>query len=828
MALTKITPQMFDTSTAGHDFNIDNGTFVVDASANRVGIGTTSPAQTLHVSSTAATSNGIRISNSEGSFEARVDQGEFYLYDVDDNRIPFLIDTSGNVGIGTATPSTLLDVNGVLTATSIAGTLTTAAQTNITSVGTLTALTVDDITIDGSTISDAADFTIDAGTDIILDADSGVWRFKDAGTTVFQVARDGNSYLGLYSGISDMDMRFQGNDGGSTVTALTLDMSEAGAATFNSNVGIGGSPNTYSGYGTVTVNGTTGSLLDLEVNGTLTGEVFADSSGFGFQTIQSDQDIIFKGNDGGSTITALTLDMSAKGSAIFNEDANVIIQGTHNEGGGLLFLKGTDTAASSKNLGSLCFGNPSDACLAMIRGVTTDTTAADLRFFTEAQGAAIEERFRIASDGKVGISEGGVIYASRFSVGKPANHTPGSVFTSSPSSFFSEAALGGTTGNSQKIAIFGGSDASNVSGLAIYRYRRSTGTNWTTDGFSLRQEVDSTASIYDYMNFAGGNVGIGSANPDSALHILKGSGAGHNGIRIDNTTSYYAQLNFYTTGGNRRGFIQSAGDGDLEVGTDSSSGNLQLFAGGQLGLEIHNTTRNIGVGVTPDTSGGYKFKVYSGDYVTMKLRAPTYPVLRFEAVNQNSGNNASIGVGAGNAVNINPNNATVGLSIDNTGIVTAPNQPYVQGRGNAGWTAYSGSAIWEIQPHGASPVTSRDHNSDYSTTNKRFTCPVDGVYLVMASWYIYQTAVASAGSQYIHPALYRNGVLAWNGGVQPYTIYGHEINRAGTSSKHYDGIQMSYTIYCSANDYLDIRAYTPNSNTQSYENYHYFSYTLLS
>ena len=81
MALTKITPQMFDTSAAGHDFNIDNGTFVVDASANRV-------------------------------------------------------------GIGTATPSTLLDVNGTLTATSIAGTLTTAAQTNITSVGTLTGLVV--------------------------------------------------------------------------------------------------------------------------------------------------------------------------------------------------------------------------------------------------------------------------------------------------------------------------------------------------------------------------------------------------------------------------------------------------------------------------------------------------------------------------------------------------------------------------------------------------------------------------------------------------------------------------------------------------------------
>ena len=157
-----------------------------------------------------------------------------------------------------------------------------------------------------------------------------------------------------------------------------------------------------------------------------------------------------------------------------------------------------------------------------------------------------------------------------------------------------------------------------------------------------------------------------------------------------------------------------------------------------------------------------------------------------------------------------------------------PKQPYVQGRGNAGWTAFSSSAIWEIQPHGSTPITSVDRNSNYSTTNKRFTCPVDGVYLVMASWYIYQTAAASAGGQYIHPALYKNGSVSWNSNVQPYTIVGYEIDRSGTGSKHYDGVQIAFIVYCSAGDYLDIRAYTPNSNTQSYENYHYFSYTLLS
>ena len=96
--------QKYGIHADSNDLKITYGSGVLVDFQNdgNVGIGTTSPAQTLHVSSTGATSNGIRISNSEGSFDARVDQGEFYLYDVDDNRIPFLIDTSGNVLLGTS------------------------------------------------------------------------------------------------------------------------------------------------------------------------------------------------------------------------------------------------------------------------------------------------------------------------------------------------------------------------------------------------------------------------------------------------------------------------------------------------------------------------------------------------------------------------------------------------------------------------------------------------------------------------------------------------------------------------------------------------------
>ena len=55
MALTKITPQMFDASATAHDLNVDNGTFVVDGSASRVGIGKTNPSTLLDVNAVSYT-----------------------------------------------------------------------------------------------------------------------------------------------------------------------------------------------------------------------------------------------------------------------------------------------------------------------------------------------------------------------------------------------------------------------------------------------------------------------------------------------------------------------------------------------------------------------------------------------------------------------------------------------------------------------------------------------------------------------------------------------------------------------------------------------------
>ena len=61
-------------------------------------------------------------------------------------------------------------------------------------------------------------------------------KIKIANTNVLKVS--GSSSPTIESLVSDGDIIFKGNDGGSAITALTLDMSDAGTAIFNSSVKI--------------------------------------------------------------------------------------------------------------------------------------------------------------------------------------------------------------------------------------------------------------------------------------------------------------------------------------------------------------------------------------------------------------------------------------------------------------------------------------------------------------------------------------------------------------------------------------------------------------
>ena len=126
--------------------------------------------------------------------------------------------------------------------------LTVNGTAEVTGASTLTGavtadagVSIDNITIDGTEIDlSSGNLTLDVAGDINLDADGGDVNFKDGGTSIGYLSNSSGTLL-LGVNTSDADFKVQGNDGGSTINALTIDMSEAGAATFNAGVTVANS-----------------------------------------------------------------------------------------------------------------------------------------------------------------------------------------------------------------------------------------------------------------------------------------------------------------------------------------------------------------------------------------------------------------------------------------------------------------------------------------------------------------------------------------------------------------------------------------------------------
>ena len=308
------------------------------------------------------------------------------------NSVALSTDTTGDY-VSTITAGTGLTSTGATSGEGIAHTLSVdAAQTQITSVGTLTSLTVDDITIDGSTISDSgtlditsgADFTIDSAADITLDAGGGDWRYKDDGTTIATWSNVSGTYQ-VKVNTQDADFKIIGDDGGSEVTALTLDMSDAGAAQFNSNVGIGTAPT---------------STLHLKNGGRDLNFILADSPASGDAGVQitagaSD----FIGIFGGSSNGELLLGSNGAEKMRIDSSGNVGIGQTspdHKLTVNASAFDGIQLQSGGSDCGYL--------------GVNTDTVyvgaGSNLIFHTGHAGLTNgTERMRIGSSGNVGIGD---------------------------------------------------------------------------------------------------------------------------------------------------------------------------------------------------------------------------------------------------------------------------------------------------------------------------------------------------------------------------------------------------------------------------------------
>jgi hypothetical protein len=90
------------------------------------------------------------------------------------------------------------------------------------------------LTVNGN-ITSPSDLTLDAGGDIIFDADGTDIILKDGGTSFGSFKRASSDFV-IKSEASNNDIILKGVDSGVTITALTLDMSAEGKALFNNDV----------------------------------------------------------------------------------------------------------------------------------------------------------------------------------------------------------------------------------------------------------------------------------------------------------------------------------------------------------------------------------------------------------------------------------------------------------------------------------------------------------------------------------------------------------------------------------------------------------------
>ena len=268
-------------------------------------------------------------------------------------------------------------------------TIDSPSITNTTILGTATigAVTTNDISANGSNAalsvasSGTGDLTLDAGGDIILDADNADVILKDDGTEFGRISRV-SSDLVIKSATNNKDILFKGVDASSVITALTLDMSEAGAATFNSTIAATGLT-VNSAYTLPTADGTNGQALVTDGSGTLSFGTVADASA-------SDDSAALVISDKRITSTARTVDSfhaTFQDSVLYyvvsndhNEDCINVqkVSVCHNDSGSFISSAGLQSKASTT---MTAFTTSLDNDMVRVKAASSNAVGGSLSFY---------------------------------------------------------------------------------------------------------------------------------------------------------------------------------------------------------------------------------------------------------------------------------------------------------------------------------------------------------------------------------------------------------------------------------------------------------------
>ena len=373
----QITDNTITTSASNADLEINasgSGTIVLENL--KVGSGAT---VTTILDEDNMSSNSATALATQQSIKAYVD-AEVTAQDLD-----FATDDSTALSIDLDSETLQISGGANITTSGSGNTVTIALDT---ALSNLTSVQVDGITLADNKISANAsnsalqlassgtgDVEIDSGGDLIVDVDNADVILKDAGTEFGRLSRVTADFV-VKASAQDQDLLFKGNDGGATVTALTLDMSEGGDSIFGGKLVTNGNRITHAQSGTVsfmdftvtqfgqdnnTVLSSVKSInMFLDSNGGDTGQAFRIYNNTNPDSSPTETTFIFKVDESGDTtikgnltatdITANSLTTNVISSNGSNANISIQPSGTGSVEIGALDIKGTSISSADSTL----------------------------------------------------------------------------------------------------------------------------------------------------------------------------------------------------------------------------------------------------------------------------------------------------------------------------------------------------------------------------------------------------------------------------------------------------------------------------------------------
>ena len=236
---------------------------------------------------------------------------------------------------------------------------------------------------------------IDGSGDLEFNAPGDDFSFKNSSNTIAFIKTNNNDFT-IQNNLNDKDFVLKGYDadGGGLLEALRIDYSDAGRATFNGSVDIGGGTITRTGDLTLDVSGDItldagGENIKLHDDGTEIGQIDLGSANVTIRSSVSDKDTIFRGNDGGTEIESMRIDYSEGGKVGIGTTTPAQLLEVHGDGAKTRMTR----TGSAGTLLEFYAGAQSAGGIA-VNGTTLGIS-----------GGSGENHVRIDSSGNVGINE---------------------------------------------------------------------------------------------------------------------------------------------------------------------------------------------------------------------------------------------------------------------------------------------------------------------------------------------------------------------------------------------------------------------------------------